>query len=300
MEIWVAITVAAAFLQNIRSTLQNWLKDRIGTAGATFVRFGFGLPFAFLFFAVLRFAGGYMLPTLHWEFAAWVVVAASAQIIAQALLIQVFVYRNFSVGTAYSRTEPAQAALFGLVFLSETISPTVLLAITVSVTGVMMISMARSELRVSSLLTSLTTRSVATGLGSGAFFGIAAVGFRGASLSLGGPNFLMQGSVTLCAAITFQALVMLAYIAIRERDELGRIAAAWKPALAVGLVGASASFGWFTAMTLQSAAVVKAVAQVEVLFGFASTVFVFRERMNRMEVAGCCAIVGGILLLLLP
>ena len=140
MEIWVAITVAAAFLQNIRSTLQNWLKDRIGTAGATFVRFGFGLPFAFLFFAVLRFAGGYMLPTLHWEFAAWVVVAASAQIIAQALLIQVFGYRNFSVGTAYSRTEPAQAALFGLVFLSETISPTVLLAITVSVTGVMTVS----------------------------------------------------------------------------------------------------------------------------------------------------------------
>jgi drug/metabolite transporter (DMT)-like permease len=93
--------------------------------------------------------------------------------------------------------------------------------------------------------------------------------------------------------------VMLVFIALREPGEFRRIAAAWKPALAVGFVGASASFGWFTAMTLEKAAVVKAVAQIEMLFTFASTVFIFKERINRLEVAGCLAIVAGILLLLI-
>ena len=204
METWVIITVAAAFFQNVRSTLQKYLKGRIGTSGATFVRFGFGLPFAFLFLS---------------------------QITAQALLIHLFSYRNFAVGTAYSRTEPAQAALFGLIFLSETVSWTVLLAIAISVAGVMLISIARTERNPGALIGSLSSRTVAIGLCSGSFFGLSAVAYRGASLSLGGPNFLVQGAV--------------------------------------------------------------------MLFTFASTVFVFREKINRLEIFGCLAIVGGILLLLL-
>jgi drug/metabolite transporter (DMT)-like permease len=299
METWVVMTVAAAFLQNVRSTLQKYLKGRIGTTGATFVRFGFGLPFAFLFLGILYYGMGYSLPALHWTFGGWIVLAALAQIFAQALLIHLFSYRNFAVGTAYSRTEPAQAALFGLIFLSETVSWVVLMAIAISVAGVMLISIARTELNPTALLTSLASRTVAIGLCSGTFFGIAAVGYRGASLSLGGPNFLMQGGVTLCAAITFQTIVMMVFIALRDPAEFRRIAAAWKPALAVGFVGASASFGWFTAMTLEKPAVVKAVAQIEMLFTFASTVFIFKERINRLEVAGCVAIVAGILLLLL-
>ncbi len=299
METWVVITVAAAFLQNVRSTLQKYLKGRIGTTGATFVRFGFGLPFAFLFLGILYYGMGYALPALHWTFGGWIVLAALAQIFAQALLIHLFSYRNFAVGTAYSRTEPAQAALFGLIFLSETVSWVVLMAIAISVAGVMLISIAQTELNPTALLTSLASRTVAIGLCSGTFFGIAAVGYRGASLSLGGPNFLMQGGVTLCAAITFQTIVMIVFIGLRDPAEFRRIAAAWKPALAVGFVGASASFGWFTAMTLEKAAVVKAVAQIEMLFTFASTVFIFKERINRLEVAGCVAIVAGILLLLL-
>ena len=299
METWVVITVAAAFLQNVRSTLQKYLKGRIGTTGATFVRFGYGLPFAFLFLGILYYGAGYPLPRLHSTFAGWVVLAALAQIFAQALLIHLFSYRNFAVGTAYSRTEPAQAALFGLVFLSETVSWVVLLAIGISVAGVMLISVARTELKPTALVTSLATRSVAIGLCSGTFFGIAAVGYRGASLSLGGPNFLVQGGVTLCAAILFQTIVMLVFIALRDPGELRRIVAAWKPALAVGFVGASASFGWFTAMTLEKAAVVKAVAQIEMIFTFTSTVFIFKEKINTLEVAGCIAIVLGILVLLL-
>ena len=91
---------------------------------------------------------------------------------------------------------------------------------------------------------------------------------------------------------------MLVWMIWRDRAEIGRIAKAWKPSLFTGFVGASASFGWFTAMTLQQAAIVKSLAQIEMLFTFAATVFFFKEKINRLEIAGCALIVGGILVLL--
>lgn len=66
----------------------------------------------------------------------------------------------------------------------------------------------------------------------------------------------------------------------------------------MGFVGASASFGWFAAMTLQQAAIVKVVAQVEMLFTFASSFFIFREWINRLELVGCLLIVLGVVMLL--
>ena len=108
----------------------------------------------------------------------------------------------------------------------------------------------------------------------------------------------MQASFTLGFVILLQTVTMLAWILIREPDELKRVVKAWRPGLLVGFAGASASFGWFMAMTLQQAAIVKVVAQVEMLFTFASAVFIFREWINKLEVLGCLLIVLGVVMLL--
>jgi drug/metabolite transporter (DMT)-like permease len=299
LELWIPITIVSAFLQNLRSVGQKHLKSVMGTTGATFVRFGFGLPFAFLYVALLNRVAGYDLPTPSAVFFGWVIVGGIGQIAATFLLVHLFSFRNFAVGTAYSRTEPAQAALFGLLFLGETVTAGVLMAISVSVFGVMLISVAHSAMTARNLLATTFSRTALIGLASGTAFGISAVAYRAASLSLGGPNFMMQAAVTLLVVILFQTVIMAVWMLARDRAELGRIAKAWRPALFVGFVGATASFGWFMAMTLQQAAIVKALAQVEMIFTFASSIFFFKERINRYETAGCVLIVGGILLLLL-
>ncbi|NUS69383.1 MAG: DMT family transporter [Ensifer adhaerens] len=303
METWVLITIAAAFLQNVRSAMQKHLKGVMGTTGATFVRFGFGLPFAFLYLIVLWQVVGRPLPVPNGTFFLWAVIGGLAQIAATFLLVHLFSFRNFAVGTAYSRTEPAQAALFGLIFLGEKASEGTLVAIAISVVGVMLISVARTTLSARTLVTSVFSRTAGIGLLSGTFFGLSAVAYRSASLalapSLPAPDYMMQASFTLGFVILLQTVVMLIWIVLRERDELPRIAAAWKPAFVVGFVGASASFGWFMAMTLQQAAVVKVVAQVEMLFTFASSFFIFREWINRLELLGCLLIVLGVVMLVL-
>lgn len=299
MELWIPITVAAAFLQNLRSVGQKHLKGVMGTTGATFVRFGFGLPFALLFVLGLHFWAGHALPQLNAAFLFWVLVGGIGQIAAQFLLIHLFSFRNFAVGTAYSRTEPAQAAVFGLILLSEIARPGALIAIAITVVGVMLISVGRVPMSWRNLFASLVSRNALIGLASGTLFGIAAVAYRAASLSLGGPNFMMQAATTLLCAIAFQTAIMLVWMLWNDRSQVAAIICAWKPSLFVGFVGATASFGWFMAMTLQQAAVVKALAQIEMIFTFASSIFFFREHINRTEAAGCLLIVAGILILVL-
>lgn len=299
MELWIPITIAAAFLQNLRSAAQKHLKSVMGTTGATFVRFGFGLPFAFVYLWFLHVGVGYRIPTINPTFLFCVFIGAFAQISATFLLIHLFSYRNFAVGTAYSRTEPAQAAVFALIFLGERLTAGAIAAIVISVFGVMLISVAHMQMTWRNLVGSLFARNSLIGLASGTLFGVSAVSYRSASLALEGPNFMMQAAMVLVFTLSIQTIAMGGWMAWRDRAEIGRIAKAWKVALFTGFVGATASFGWFMAMTLQQAAVVKALAQVEMLFTFAASVFFFKEKINRIETAGCILIVAGILVLVL-
>ncbi|WP_374590979.1 EamA family transporter [Ciceribacter sp. RN22] len=303
MEFWAAVTITSAFLQNVRSALQKHLKGRMGTTGATFVRFGFGVPFALVYLGILHFGLGRPLPAPNAGFWFWAVVGAFAQIAATFLLVHLFSFRNFAVGTAYSRTEPAQAALLALVFFGERISGSVMIAIAVSVVGVVLISVARTELAARTLLRAVVSRTALVGLLSGLFFGVSGIAYRAASLSLApslpAPDSMMQAGYTLVMVILMQAFSMFVWMALRDREELRRVGKAAPVALLVGFVGATASFGWFTAMTLQQVAVVKALAQIEMLFTFASSVFIFRERITVLEFAGCLFVVLGVLILVL-
>ena len=299
MELWIPITITAAFLQTLRAAAQKHLKSVMGTTGATFVRFGFGLPFAFLYLWLLNVGAGYRVPTINGSFLGWVVVGAFGQIAATFLLIHLFSYRNFAVGTAYSRTAPAQAALFALIFFGERLTAGAVTAIVISVFGVMLISVAHMQMTWRNLIGSLFARNSLIGLASGTLFGVSAVAYRSASLALEGPNFMMQAAMVLVFTLSIQTIAMGGWMAWRDREEIGRIAKAWKVALFTGFVGATASFGWFMVMTLQQAAVVKALAQVEMLFTFAASVFFFKEKINRIETAGCILIVAGILVLVL-
>lgn len=297
--LWIPLTIAAAFLQNVRSALQKHLKDRLGTTGATFVRFGYGFPFALLYLAGLAVFTELPVPQLNLRFIAIVIVGGLAQIAATALLVSLFDKRNFAVGTTYSKTETVQAAVFGIVFLGEIVSLNAAIGILISLAGVVAISAARSPAGLRAIATSLTERPALIGLASGAAFGIAAVSYRGASLSLGGDGFLMQAAVTLAFVLVFQTIVMAAYMAVRQPAELRASLAAWRVAVWVGLSGALASIGWFTAMTIQQAALVRALGQIELVFTIASSTLIFRERILRLELIGILLVVAGIIVLIL-
>jgi drug/metabolite transporter (DMT)-like permease len=299
LELWVPITIFAAFCQNMRSALQKHLRGRLSTSGATFSRFFYAVPFAALYAAGLAVLAGYPVPQPNPAFTGYALLGGLTQIIATALLLYLFGFRNFAVGTTYSKTETVQAAIFGIVILGDPIGLGAGVAILVSLVGVVAISLATTDLRASNLLRSLTDRTALIGIASGAFFGISAVSYRGASLSLGGEGFLMQAAFTLACVTVFQTLVMAVYMRLREPGQITRVIQSWKVALWVGLSGMMGSAGWFTAMTIQNAAYVRALGQIELVFTFAASYFFFHEKANRVELFGIALVIGGILILLL-
>ncbi len=299
MELWIYITIAAAFLQNFRTAMQKRLKGRLSTTGATFVRFGFGFPFAVVYVFVLHHGFDMAWPKPHLLFALYGVTCGLAQIFGTFLLLHLLSYRNFVVGTAYSKTEPMQAALFGVVILGDHVSGGAVIAILIGIGGVIVISVAHTEVTVRSLISSLAERRALIGLASGAMFGISAVCYRAASLSLGAPGFLMQAGFTLVCVSIFQTLIMIGYMRLREPGQITTVLKYWRPSLVVGAAGIVGSAAWFTAMTIQNVAYVRALGQIELIFTFAASYFLFHERSNRREVLGVVLIASGIVILLL-
>ena len=299
MELWIPVTLAAAFMQNVRSALQKHLKGSLSTAGATFCRFVYAAPLALLYMALLGAGFGFEWPSPNPRFALFAMLGGLTQITATALLVHLFSLRNFAVGTAYSKTETVQAAVFGIVILGEPVSLAAAFAIGISLVGVMIISVARSRLTLANLLLGRTGRGAFIGVLSGTFFGLSAVAYRAASLSLGGEGFLMQAAFTLACVVVFQTAVMAVWIRVREPGELTRVFRGWRVASLVGVAGMIGSVGWFTAMTLENAAYVRAVGQVELVFTFIASYFFFRERSTPLEITGILLIVAGIVILLL-
>jgi drug/metabolite transporter (DMT)-like permease len=299
MELWIPVTVAAAFCQNLRTALQKHLTGRLSTLGATSARFILGLPFAVVTLALVAWLGEDPVPVPGPPSLLWGGIGGIAQILATACLLAAFRYRNFAVGTAYSKTETVQTALFAAVILGEGLSGWAAVGIVVSLAGVVALSSARSGLRPRALLTAWMERPALLGIASGALFGISAVCYRAASLSLDSGGALVRATTTLLWVLALQTVVMLLYFAWRDPAQIRPLARHWRWTVWVGLTGMLGSAGWFLAMTLQQAAYVRALGQVELVFTFTASVLFFRERTTPTELAGITLVVAGILFLLL-
>ena len=290
--LWAVFTLIAAAAQTARNAMQRELTATLGTVGATHVRFLFGFPFAlFIFLPGVMYFSGVSLPNPPAIFWAWVVFGALTQIGATATMLSVMGERSFVVAYAYIKTEPVQVALFGLIFLGEHIGIGAATAIFIATAGVIVISLKPGIGSVS------TTRSTVIGILSGSLFALSAIGYRGAILSLNTPHFVMTATFTLAVGLVMQAVLLTAWLALRDPNVLRAIAKAWKPSLLAGFMGAFASEFWFLAFAIASAANVRTLALVEVLFAQGVTRFVFKQPTTMREGWGIVLVVLGVALL---
>jgi drug/metabolite transporter (DMT)-like permease len=292
--LWIPITVGAAGSQAVRSALQRHLKGTLSINGAAFTRFVFGLPLAALYLAALVAGGAGELPHPHGSFWFWVVTAAVSQILATSLQIQVMASRNFATAVAYTKTEVLQAALFEVVALGAVLTWPGALGIGLGTVAVMLMSLTRSPRPLRAFLLGWTQPTALVGLVAGSFFGVAAVGFRAASVSLGHPSAFVSAAFTLVAATAIQTALMGGYLAWREKGQLRRVVAERRSGALVGLTSFLGSAGWFTAFTLQIAAYVRTLGLIELVFTLLISRYAFRERPGRAELVGLALLVASI------
>jgi drug/metabolite transporter (DMT)-like permease len=295
--LWIPIVLWAALAQTARNAAQRSLVAQAGTLGATLARFLYGLPFAAAWVLLLHRLPqtASAVPAFHPAYLAWLALGALGQLAATAFLLAAMKQRNFVVGVAYSKTDALQVALFGSLFLRELPGAGTLLAIALATAGVVMLSLPHKGAAVEGR----AWRSAAAwyGLASGAGFALSAVGYRGAALQLPGTSPWLAGAWGVLLAQGLQTLLLGGWLAWRARAALRATVAAWRLSVVAGAAGALASIGWFTAFALTTAANVRTLGMVEVVFSYLVSRRLLREKLAPAEQSGLALVVVGLLAL---
>ena len=289
--LWVIFTIVAAAGQTARNAMQRELTASLGSVGATHVRFLFGFPFALLFLAVVMAVNKLGLPHTDWRFWAWNVAGALTQIGGTALMLKTMTERSFVVTVAYLKTEPLFVAGIGLFLPHETLTAGMVVAMVIAIAGVVLISL-RSRVADSGGI-----HSALYGLTAGGMFAVSAIGYRYAILSLQLPGYVMAATFTLAVGLVIQAAVLTAWLAIVDAKVLRAIFRLWRPSLLAGLMGSAASEFWFLAFALATAASVRTLGLIDVLFAQMVSHILFKQKTTAREAAGIALLVGGAVLL---
>jgi drug/metabolite transporter (DMT)-like permease len=287
---WVAFTLIAAGGQTLRNALQRDLTDKLGAASATFVRFLFGCPFAFLILAGACAIADVPPPAPRAHTLLVIAAAAALQIAATALMLVSMKERSFVIVTALLKTEAAQLVVFGLLFLGEAATPALALGAFCATLGVLALSLPDPA----AALRGATWRPIFYGLAAAALFGGSTVLYREGVLALGGPSIMVAAATELVLGLVLQTALILLYLGVFDRGGLFAIVAQWRESLSAGLLGAFATLFWFLAFALETAPRVRTLALIEVLFAQMVTRRMFAQKTGAREWLGLAMLVAGV------
>lgn len=282
MSLWLFATLFASTIQAVRFFLQKRLSlTGSGPAAATFARFVYAPPALAVGLAVFVMQGG-AVPGLTPQFWPFAIAGGICQILATMCVVALFTRRNFAVGMAFSKTTVLMTLATGWLFLSEIPSTAAMGAMVLGVIGVTLLSIPPGA----RWGAGLTDQATLYGLASGAFFAVSGVSYRGASLAVASDDPLLRATITLFCVTALQTALLAGWLLWRDRAGLIAVFKRWRISVAIGVTSMLGSLGWFTAYTLQQAAMVNAVGQVELILSLAISWLALGERISWRELAG--------------
>ncbi|MDG2404231.1 MAG: DMT family transporter [Paracoccaceae bacterium] len=298
MELWITVTVGAAFFQTLRFMLQKLLSaSELSSAGATFARFFYSAPLIVVLLGVYFALTETAFPATSLRYWIFALSGGLAQILATLCIVMLFKTRNFAVGITFKKTEVVQTALVGFVILGESISQVGFAVILIGLVGVLLLS-EMPEID-GAWFRRILNQASQLGVLSGFLFAISGVCYRGASLEIANADPLLRAGFTLACVTSAQMIGMALWLSWFEPGQVSDVWAARRSAAWIGLTSMAGSFCWFTAFTLQNVAYVNALGQIELIFSLMASVLFFKERISRKELAGLGFLTVSILGLIL-
>ena len=293
---WIVITIFGAFFQNLRSSLQKKLNTNLSTIASTYVRFAFALPFAtLLFFIYFRNFEIISVILVQSNFVYYTILASVFQIIFTFILLYLFKFSNFVVGTALSKTEVIQVAIFEYFLLKDKLNIFGVFGIIIATVGVIIISVKDLKLFFNNFFSKTTLIGLTTGL----FLALSVVFFRAAALSLENFSSNFEKAIsTLFFGLVIQTFIITIYLFIFERSEFKKFYNNKFESCLAGFAGFMATMTWFYAFTLVQASFVRALGQVEIFFSYLSSKYFFKEKVTISEIVGILIFVSGVMLML--
>ena len=297
MPLWIAITASAALFQCWRTAMQQKLRGLLSVNAAGWCAICTACRSASCC-GCLPVDTGLPLPSPNCAFLFYCAAGGLLQILGTNLLIMAFGYRDFAVGTAYSKTETVQSAILALIVLASVSAPLPGSASRSASSGVMTLSLAGRG---------CSRRNCARdGAAGGAVRARRRVRLR-ADHRL---HQARQQGAERAEPVRARAVVAGRHQQAadpdagrlpcwREPGEVRKAFTTWRsPAHRSGTLSACGSACWFTAFALAPVALVRAVGQVEIVFTLLFSRFYLRERPSRSEVIGALTVVAGVVIVL--
>lgn len=288
---WIIITLGAATFQILRTSRQHELRSVLSTTAAGFVRYAYGAPLAVLLSIGLFVVLGRDVPQIVGNFWTPIMIGAVSQILGTVALLQAFKVRDFAVGTVYSKSEVLIVAALGALGIEPALRAMGWVGAVIVTIGVAWLA---SRGSLTSLLRRAGDRAALLGLLAGAGFAGAALGIRSASVALGGAPEFDRAVLTLTALLLVQTALNLTWFAFVRPGDIVATARAWRPALPVGVLSLLGSIGWAWAFTLESAAKVRTLGQVELIIAFVIGRVTLGERHSRADYLASGLVLVGV------
>ncbi len=227
----------------------------------------------------------------------YLILSSFLQIVANGLLVTIFGYGKFLTAIVLYRTETFFAALIGFLFIGDPISIVTICAIVVGIIGIAL--MKRVELGTTLLRALLTDRMYLLGLVGAATIAGCAVSTRAGILSFDGGSSIANSAIALLVIVVTQTLFLTLYLWWRNPTQLRIMFSHWRSDTIVGASSALGSMCWLWALAVASAALVKGVGQVEILFSALISHFFFNEKYSGKELIGAGLVAASIVILAL-
>jgi drug/metabolite transporter (DMT)-like permease len=293
---WIATSILGAFFQNARSSVQKKLNSEMSLMASTYVRFSFALPIIFIVFYLYFGNYDYFLKVIqNNHFILYVILGSIFQITFTFLFLYLFKFTNFLIGTALSKTEVIQIAFFEFIILKDYLNLYAVLGITISTFGVIIFS--TKDLK--NILKGFFSKSTIVGIFCGTLLALSIVFFRGSMqfIDFTDKNF-DKALITLLAATFVQTTLITIYLLTFEIKQFQKIRSNVKLSFLAGLFGFSATVFWFYSFSLVQAAFVRTVGQIELLFSYISSRFMFKEKVRVIEIVGIIIFISGLILVI--
>jgi drug/metabolite transporter (DMT)-like permease len=290
---WIIITLGAATFQILRTSRQHELRSVLSTTAAGFVRYAYGAPLAIVLGLVVFVVLGRELPGVPGRFWPYLAIGAVAQIVGTVALLHSFKVRDFAVGTVYSKSEVLVVAALGAIGFETALRPMGWIGAVLVTVGVAWLA---SKGSLTSLLRRAGDPAALLGVLAGAAFAAASLGIRAASRALTDAPAFDRAVLTLTALLLLQTVLNGSWFLVTEPAQLVRTAQAWRPALPVGLFSLLGSVGWAWAFTLERAAKVRTLGQVELIIAFAIARLTLGERHTRADYVASGLVLAGVVL----
>jgi drug/metabolite transporter (DMT)-like permease len=284
---WWLFAIGSALCQVGRNAVMKDLGHSLDEYINVWGRFFFLLPFALAASWVAGF------PEVGWEYWLYSFLAGASQVISTLLLSKSFKHGEISVTVTIWKLQVVFLAVFGVLFLHETITPGGTAGILVSLFGVYVLNMRRASLSLAEpILLLLREKGMRYALLAALTLTPTILLFKKTAL-VGDPFFSTLTNYIFASLLIFPLVIKKSsrHLAVLPRYS-GRF-------FAMGLFGATATILGCSGYILSAAAYVEAVKQIEIPLTLAVGVLFFNERERVQTIwPGCLILMIGLLILI--